>query len=87
MKKEIFDQVKKLLCQNCEGIDITSINEATFLCENGLLFNSLELLSLYIIIEDHFHIQFDPDDYVRLKTIGDIVNKIEKIIERPNKNR
>ncbi len=40
--------------------------------------DSLQRLALVVAIEDHFRIQFDPDDEETVRTVDDVIRVIER---------
>lgn len=46
--------------------------------ELGLHFDSMQLLTLLVAVEDHFEIVLEPDDEARIQTVGDIVALIQE---------
>jgi acyl carrier protein len=51
--------------------------------ELALHFDSLQLMTLLVAVEDHFHIVVEPDDEQELETAADMVNLIgEKTDDR-----
>lgn len=59
-----------------DEIDLDSINENSKFAED-LSMNSIAMLSMAIAIENEFNIKFDNDDFKTLKTVKDLLSKIE----------
>ncbi len=60
-------------------VDSQDIEESTYL-ETDLEVDSLDLLQIVTAIEDEFEIEIDDEAFEQVKTVGDAVNYIEKLI-------
>lgn len=58
-------------------IDVTNINEDSRLIED-LGMNSIGLLYIAMAVEEEFSVTFTNDDFSYLRTVGDVIKKIEK---------
>ena len=61
------------------GLDLSTLTEASHLV-NDLGLSSVGVLYVVIAIEEFFSIQFDDVGFADFKTIGDVVDYIEKKI-------
>lgn len=71
-RNELFDFIKNYLI-DFDGIDDIDINENSHL-SNDLKLDSIDVLDLIIEIENYFKIDIDGEEFVKLKTIGEILN-------------
>lgn len=76
----VFEKVAKILAE-CKEIDVSSIHPESSLEELGL--DSLDTVDLIMQFEDEFHISLDMDE--NIKTVGDIVKRIEKELKKEKK--
>lgn len=73
----ILDTLKTLFNNVFEGeIDTSGINEDSRLIED-LGMNSIALLYMAIAVEEEFGVKFDNSDFATLRTVGDVIKKIE----------
>ncbi len=61
------------------GIDVSTLNENASLV-NDLGLSSVGVLYVVIAIEEFFNIRFDDVGFADFKTVGDVVDYIEKKI-------
>ena len=59
-----------------DDIELDSIDESSRFAED-LSMNSIAMLSMAMAIEDEFNIKFDNKDFKTLKTVKDVLLKIE----------
>lgn len=73
---EILERLAKLFESVFENeIDISSLSTESRLIED-LGMNSIGLLYMAMAVEEEFGVRFTNDDFVTLKTVGDVVEKI-----------
>lgn len=73
MADERMNDIRRLFC---ERVHIDSIDEDKPLNELGL--DSLDVVEMCMDLEDRYGFSLDPEDLTSLKTVGDILNLIEK---------
>ena len=67
---ELFDKV-------FEGeLDVSGMDENSRLIED-IGMNSIGLLYMAMAVEEEFGIAFTNDDFAKLRTVGDVIKKIE----------
>lgn len=74
----VLDTVKNILVEQM-GVDADDINLDTRLVED-LSADSIDKAEIVTSLEEKFNIIVDYDKALTVKTVGDIVNEIEKII-------
>ncbi len=57
-------------------VQTDGINEQTRLIED-LELNSIGLLYMALAVEENFGVKFNNDDFVNIRTVQDVLNKIE----------
>ena len=73
----ILETLKTLFNNVFEGeIDVSTIKDDARLIED-LGMNSIALLYMAIAVEEEFGVKFDNSDFATLRTVGDVINKIE----------
>ena len=77
--KEKLAEVMKMATPNAE-IDVTDLKESSNLVTDVGL-SSVGVLYIVIAIEEFFSIQFDDVGFGDFKTVGDVVDYIEKKLE------
>ena len=77
--KEKLAEVMKMAAPNAE-IDVTELKESSNLVTDVGL-SSVGVLYIVIAIEEFFSIQFDDVGFGDFKTVGDVVDYIEKKLE------
>lgn len=77
-RKEIFEKVKALVVQELGIAEEKVTMEATF--ESDLGADSLDAIELVCSLEDSFGISIPDEQVVELRTIGQIVEYVEKHI-------
>ncbi len=74
------EELKEVLTVLFEGeIDLSNITEETSLTED-LGMNSIGMLYTALTLEEQYGIKFENEDFQSLKTIGDVISKIENKI-------
>ena len=58
-------------------IDVNGINEESRLIED-LGMNSIGLLYMAMAVEEEFSVSFTNEDFAVLRTVGDVIRKIEE---------
>lgn len=74
----VLDCVKKILSEQL-GIDESSITEDTRLVED-LNLDSIDKAELVTTLEDEYDKTVDYEQAMKVKTVGDIVKEIEKVL-------
>ena len=75
IKEKLMDVME--MAMPASGLDLTTLTEASHLV-NDLGLSSVGVLYVVIAIEEFFSIQFDDVGFADFKTIGDVVDYIEK---------
>jgi acyl carrier protein len=74
--KEIEEKVKKIISEQL-NVEITEIKpEASFIEDLGA--DSLDTVELVMAFEDEFGIEIPDEDAEKIKTVGDVINAINK---------
>lgn len=72
-----IDDLKKIFEAIFESeLDVSNISESTALIED-LGMNSIGMLYMALTLEEQYNIKFENSDFQSLKTIGDVIAKIE----------
>lgn len=72
----MIEKLTKIICEHTGNNDITITEDTVLIADLGL--NSLDLVNLACIVEDEFDIEI-PDRAIKdFKTIGDVIDFIEK---------
>ncbi|MEO0289357.1 MAG: acyl carrier protein [candidate division WOR-3 bacterium] len=77
---QVYETVKKLLVENL-SIDEAKINENANIMQD-LGADSLDLMDLVNELEKIYSIKIPQEDYVNLKTVGDVAKYIESKIAK-----
>ena len=73
---EILERLAKLFESVFENeVDISSLSTESRLIED-LGMNSIGLLYMAMAVEEEFGVRFTNDDFLTLKTVGDVIDKI-----------
>ena len=72
----IFDTVKKMIAAQLK-VDVNSITRDSRLVED-LKADSANVMVMIMDLEDKFGIMVEDDQIMKLKTVGDVVDYIEK---------
>lgn len=78
-RTEIFDKLKDVMQLAVKGIDLDKVKESSELVAD-LGLGSVAVLYTVIAIEEFFNIRFDDVGFSDFKTVGDVVDYIEKKI-------
>lgn len=74
---EIFDKLLELFEAVFEGdVDTTKVTRESRLVED-LDMQSIGMLYMALAIEEEFGVKFNNDDFTKIKTVEDIISKIE----------
>ena len=71
---DIFEQVKKILCDHLDEEQVTEDSEVI----DDLGADSLDIVDLVMTLEEEFDTEIPDEDIENLKTVGDIVKYIEE---------
>ena len=72
---DIFEQVKKILCDQLD-LEEEQVNEESEVIDD-LGADSLDIVDLVMTLEEEFDTEIPDEDIENLKTVGDIVKYIE----------
>lgn len=76
-QNNIIERLTELFNSVFEGeLKVNSLTEETRLIED-IGMNSIGLLYMAMAVEEEFGVRFTNEDFVSLRTIGDVVKKIE----------
>ena len=74
---DIIERMKDVLESVFEGeIDPASVKESDDL-RDDLEMNSISMLYMIMGLEEEFEIKFENSDFVKMKTVGDVIECIE----------
>ena len=73
----VLEKLSKIIAEQL-GMDQSKITKDTLLKED-LQADSLDIVEVIMSIEEEFGIQVDDDDALAFKTVGDVVEYIEKL--------
>lgn len=76
MNSEIYDKVKEIIC-NQLGKSEDKVNKDTKIVED-LGADSLDVVELLMALEDEFNLSLPDEVAMQLKTVGEIVDYIDK---------
>ncbi len=72
----MIEKLTKIICEHTGNNDVTITEDTVLIADLGL--NSLDLVNLACIVEDEFDIEI-PDRAIKdFKTVGDVIDFIEK---------
>ena len=74
----VLEKLSKIIADQL-GMEQNKITKATLLKEE-LLADSLDIVEIIMAIEEEFGIQVDDEDAIGFKTVGEVVDYIEKNI-------
>ncbi|MDE6275681.1 MAG: acyl carrier protein [Clostridia bacterium] len=74
----VLEKLSKIIAEQL-GMKQNEITQDTSLKED-LQADSLDIVEIIMSIEEEFDIQVDDDDALNFKTVGDVVEYIEKLI-------
>ena len=72
----VLEKLSKIIADQL-GMEQSKITQDTSL-KDDLQADSLDIVEIIMSIEDEFGIQVDDDDALAFKTVGDVVEYIEK---------
>ncbi|MBO5238398.1 MAG: acyl carrier protein [Lachnospiraceae bacterium] len=74
---DVFEKLVELFEKVFEGdVDVSNVNRDSRLVED-LGMQSIGMLYMALAIEEEFGVKFHNDDFAKIKTVEDIINKIE----------
>lgn len=74
---DVFEKLVELFEKVFEGdVDVSNVNRDSRLMED-LGMQSIGMLYMALAIEEEFGVKFHNDDFAKIKTVEDIINKIE----------
>lgn len=74
-----FDKIKKIIAKNLSISEEKVTLEADFV--NDLGADSIDLVEIYMDLEDEFNMSIPDQDLPNIKTVGDLVNFIDSKVE------
>ena len=74
----VLEKLSKIIADQL-GMAQDKITQSTSL-KDDLQADSLDIVEIIMAIEDEFGVQVDDDDALNFKTVGDVVEYIEKLI-------
>ena len=74
----VLEKLSKIIADQL-GMEQSKITQSTSLKED-LQADSLDIVEIIMSIEEEFGIQVDDEDALAFKTVGDVVNYIEKLM-------
>ncbi|HHU21495.1 MAG TPA: acyl carrier protein [Acholeplasma sp.] len=74
----VFERVKKVVASELDIEESKVTKSARFVEDLGA--DSIDALELIIALEDEFDIEISDDDAQDIKTVGDVVAYIEKLV-------
>lgn len=72
----MIERLKKIIMDNSELEEVHITRDSVLLQDLGL--NSLDLLEMICGVEDEFQIEIPDREVWKLKTVGDVIDYIEK---------
>lgn len=82
--KNTFERVKDVIASydhNGHTIIIHNMDEELY---SDLNMDSLAIVESVMLCEDEFDIHFDDEEIIRLRTVGDLVNAVDKYLNQKN---
>ena len=73
----VFDEVRDIVAGKLSKDPADVKPESNFIDDLGA--DSLDLADLVMAIEEHYHIDFANEDTDQFKTVGDVVQAIERL--------
>lgn len=77
-REEILRKVVNVIADQI-AVDVNDLDENTAF-EDDLDADSLDLLQIVTAIEDEFNVSVEDEDFEGVKTVGDAIDYIQKII-------
>jgi len=74
---EVFEKIKDLICEQLEVDEDKIKMKTTF---EDIDADSLDVVELVMALEEEFNLEIADEEVEKIKTVGDIVNYIEKQI-------
>lgn len=75
---EILEKLKELFEKVLEGdVDVSKVTEDARLVED-LNMQSISMLYMALAVEEEYGIKFNNEDFTRIKTVKDLIAKIER---------
>lgn len=75
---EVFDKVKKLLCEQLDVEEEKVTAESSIVDDLGA--DSLDVVDMIMSLEEEFDVEIPDEDVEGMKTVGDVVKYIENKI-------
>lgn len=75
----MFDRIKEILIEELGVDERAVIPSATLVDDLGI--NSLEFVNAVMVIEDEYEITTEQEKLETLKTVGDLVQYIESLVD------
>ena len=74
----VFEKIKKILCDQLDVEEENITLESNISDDLGA--DSLDVVDLVMSIEEEFDLEFQDDQIDKFKTVGDLVNYIERYL-------
>ena len=74
----VFEKVRRIICDQLD-VEEDNVTMNSVLTDD-LSADSLDLVELVMAFEDEFYLEIPDEDVENVKTVGDIVKYIEKMI-------
>jgi len=84
-RQVIFEKVKEIIIEQLEVRENQVIPEAKFVDDLGA--DSLDIVEIVMNIEDQFKVEIPDDDLEGLTTVQDVVDYIQRYIQRRLKEK
>ena len=80
MESTIRERVIKTICDETGVKSEECIDSADL--QSDLCLDSLDLVELVMKLEDDFGVNIDDDTALKIKTVGDVINEIDKLVAK-----
>ena len=77
-KEEIFGEIRGILVKDFECDEAKVVPEARF--REDLDFDSIDAVDLIVRLQKRTGIKVKPEDFMSIRTLGDVVGVIEKLL-------
>ncbi|MBE5965068.1 MAG: acyl carrier protein [Lachnospiraceae bacterium] len=74
----MLDKIKEIISETT-GADVSTITESTSF-KDDLGSDSLELFELVMALEEEYNVEIPTEDLEQLKTVGDILDYLNKLV-------
>lgn len=78
-RKEIIDRLRGIIARSGrDAVDAKEVRETDTIASLGI--DSLAMLDFLYDVQQEFHIEFDPQELVKVATLGELVTFVEQRI-------